>query len=116
MVDEPAGQCEESGADGARNDQAVGVVTGAAVVAQAWMIATAVARVIQRGGGEALAPLVIALTAIVVARALLVWAQEVVSRRASASVKSSLRRQLVRAAATSGDDALARKRRQRPAR
>jgi thiol reductant ABC exporter CydD subunit len=90
---------------------ALGTAAGVAVVAQAWVIATAVSRVIQRGGGEALAPLVLALAAIVSARALLVWVQEVVSRRASASVKSSLRRQLVRAAATSGDDALARTRR-----
>ena len=90
---------------------ALGVAAGVAVVAQAWVIATAVSRVIQRGGGEALAPLVLALAAIVSVRASLVWAQEVVSRRASASVKSTLRRQLVRAAATSGDDALARTRR-----
>ncbi len=90
---------------------ALGTAVGVAVVAQAWVIATAVSRVIQRGSGEALAPLVLALAAIVTVRALLVWMQEVVSRRASASVKSSLRRQLVRAAATSGDDALARTRR-----
>ncbi len=85
----------------------LGTLVAVAVVVQAWIVATAVARVIQRGDGDEaspLAPLVIALVAVFALRALASWAQAVASRRASAAVKSTLRRRVIRRIATAGPD------------
>ncbi|MDP2289572.1 MAG: thiol reductant ABC exporter subunit CydD [Actinomycetota bacterium] len=73
----------------------LGTATAVLVVVQAGLIATAVARVIERRGADGLTPLLVGLAATIGARAVLTWATEVVSQRASAAVKSELRTQLV---------------------
>lgn len=73
----------------------LGTVTAVLVVAQAGLLATGVAQIIERRGTRGLAPLLIALGLVVVGRALVAWAQEVAAQRASAAVKSQLRRQLI---------------------
>ncbi|MEZ5271485.1 MAG: hypothetical protein R2694_04125 [Ilumatobacteraceae bacterium] len=73
------------------------------VVVQAWLLATGISRVIERGGTQGLAPLLGALVAVVAGRALLGWAHESLARRAATSVKSTLRQRLARRAA---DDAV----------
>ena len=84
---------------------AVGVATAVLVIAQAWLLATVVT------GGFALGKTVSqlrtpmeALLAVVVARALLVWASEVAANRSSSRVKSELRGALVERIATLGPD------------
>ena len=69
------------------------------VVAQAWLLATGISRVIERGGPAGLAPLLGALVVVVAARSALGWAHESVARRAATSVKSTLRVRLARRAA-----------------
>jgi thiol reductant ABC exporter CydD subunit len=80
-------------------------LTALAVVAQAWLLATAVAAVLNRGKdlGHLRAPVVL-LLAVVVIRALLAWLSEVAANRCSASVKSDLRTALVERAAVLGPD------------
>lgn len=73
----------------------LGTATAVLVVVQAGLIATAVARVIERRGADGLTPLLVGLAAAIGGRAVLTWATEVVSHRASAVVKSELRAQLV---------------------
>ncbi|MGB8860086.1 MAG: thiol reductant ABC exporter subunit CydD [Ilumatobacteraceae bacterium] len=73
----------------------LGTVTAVLVVAQAGLLATGVARIIERRGTRGLAPLLVALGVVVLGRAVVAWAQEVAAHRASAAVKSQLRRQLV---------------------
>ena len=80
----------------------LGTVTAVLTVGQAWVIATAISRVIDRRGTSGLAPLIVALAAVVVARALVAWAHESIAHRAAAGVKAELRGRLVRRAA---DDA-----------
>jgi thiol reductant ABC exporter CydD subunit len=84
---------------------AIGVATAALVIAQAWLLATVVA------GGFALGKTVSqlrtpmeVLLAVVVARALIVWASEVAANRSSARVKSELRGALVERITTLGPD------------
>ncbi len=97
----------------------LGVVVAAAVVVQAWLLATAIARAIEGApGGDgadqahgSITALVVALAAVVLLRAAASWAQAVASRRASAAVKSTLRRQLVRRLTRVGDDEAVRLRR-----
>jgi len=72
----------------------IGVATGALVVVQAALLARAITTVVQ-GGSAALAPTAWLLAGVVVARAALVWLQEVVAYRAAAAVKSTLRRQVL---------------------
>ncbi len=73
----------------------LGTATAVLVVVQAGLIATAVARVIERRGADGLTPLLVGLAAALGGRAVLTWATEVVSHRVSAVVKSELRAQLV---------------------
>lgn len=73
----------------------LGAVTAVLVVAQAALMATALARVIERRGADGLTPPLVALAAVVAARATTAWARDVVGHRASAMVKSQLRRQIV---------------------
>lgn len=73
----------------------LGTVTAVLVVAQAGLLATGVARIIERRGTRGLAPLLLALGLVVLGRALVAWGQEVAAHRASAAVKSQLRRQLI---------------------
>lgn len=72
----------------------LGTVTAVLVVAQAGLLATGVAHVIDRRGTRGLAPVLVALGLVVLGRAATAWAQEVAAHRASAAVKSQLRRQL----------------------
>ncbi|MEQ1702355.1 MAG: thiol reductant ABC exporter subunit CydD, partial [Ilumatobacteraceae bacterium] len=73
----------------------LGTVTAVLVVAQAGLLATGVAQIIERRGTRGLAPLLVALGLVVAGRAVVSWAQEVAAHRASAAVKSQLRRQLI---------------------
>ncbi len=82
----------------------LGTVTAVLVVAQAGILAAAITRAIERRGTDGLASLCGALAVVVVLRAAVSWWHEVAARRASASVKSELRRQLVEAAAKGAAD------------
>ncbi|WP_438872938.1 thiol reductant ABC exporter subunit CydD [Paractinoplanes hotanensis] len=74
----------------------LGVVLAALIVAQATLLANGITDV-YLGGAQAsdLWPLLTALAAVVAGRAVVGWAQELVSDRASAGVKSTLRRQVL---------------------
>ncbi|GAB3425730.1 ABC transporter ATP-binding protein/permease [Flindersiella endophytica] len=67
---------------------AIGAVTGALVIAQAFLLTDAVVSVSLAG-----LPL---LAAVIAGRALLAWLQEVLAHRSSAAVKAALRRQVLR--------------------
>jgi ABC-type transport system involved in cytochrome bd biosynthesis fused ATPase/permease subunit len=82
----------------------LGTITAVLVVVQAGLLATAVARIIERRGTSGLSPLLVALTIVVSLRATVSWAQEVAAHRASAQVKSQLRRQIVRHATRGAAD------------
>lgn len=69
-------------------------------MAQAWLLATAIDSAFLAGADlGALRATLLALAVVLAARAAVAWAQESVARRCSASVKSSLRIKLLRAAA-----------------
>lgn len=72
----------------------IGVVTGLLVVVQAVLLAQGVTDVVLRGAD--ISTVAWGLVAVVLARAGLVWLQEVVAQRTAAAVKSSLRRQVLR--------------------
>jgi ATP-binding cassette, subfamily C, bacterial CydCD len=75
----------------------VTVAIAALVIVQAQLLATAIAGTFQGGLGlPALTGTVVALAAVVAGRAALAWAVEALSFRASAGVKSQLRRDLLR--------------------
>ena len=82
----------------------LGSATAVLVVVQAGILATGIARVIDRRGTDGLGPLLVALALVVAGRAVVSWAQETTAQRASAVVKSELRRQLVRRAVQSAAD------------
>ena len=71
----------------------IGVASGVLIVVQAVLLAHGIAGVVLRG--NAVAGVALGLAGVVVGRALLVWAQEVVAQRAAAAVKSTLRRQVL---------------------
>jgi ATP-binding cassette subfamily C protein CydD len=71
----------------------IGVASGLLIVVQAVLLASGIAGVVLHGAG--VAGVALGLTAVVTARGLLVWAQEVVAQRAAAAVKSSLRKQVL---------------------
>ncbi|GAA0922809.1 hypothetical protein GCM10009554_00610 [Kribbella koreensis] len=71
----------------------IGVATGFFIVVQAVLLAHAIAGVVLRGDGVGRVAWL--LVGVVVARAVLVWVQEVVAQRAAAAVKSTLRRQVL---------------------
>ena len=73
---------------------AVGVLTAALVVTQAWVVSSAIDRVVTHRS-DPVGGLVAALAAVIVARAVLVWIGEVAALRATASMKCDLRTQLV---------------------
>ena len=79
----------------------LGLATAALAVAQAWLLATAISSAFL-GGADAFAlrSTLVALAAVLAARAGVSWAQESVARRCSAAVKSSLRMRLLRHVAT----------------
>ncbi len=68
-------------------------------MAQAWLLATAIdSTFLGRANLDALRATILALAGVLGARAGVAWAQESIARRCSASVKSSLRMKLLRAA------------------
>lgn len=71
----------------------IGVASGVLIVVQAVLLARGIAGVVLHGSG--VAAVAWALAAVVLGRALLVWAQEVVAQRSAAAVKSTLRRQVL---------------------
>ncbi|MBO3734804.1 thiol reductant ABC exporter subunit CydD [Glycomyces niveus] len=73
---------------------ALGLARTACAVASAWLIASLIAGAFAAGKGlDTLGPQIIALAAVLSARALLASVQEAAAQRASATVKSGLRRQ-----------------------
>ncbi|WP_380169277.1 thiol reductant ABC exporter subunit CydD [Jannaschia sp. R86511] len=74
----------------------LGTLLAGAVLAQAALLSQVLARVVLGGAGPAdVSRLVTALLGVVAVRALLLWAQEVASARASARVRSQLRAALL---------------------
>ncbi|GAA1569869.1 MULTISPECIES: thiol reductant ABC exporter subunit CydD [Kribbella] len=71
----------------------IGVLSGVLIITQAVLLAHGIAGVVLHGTG--VGAVAWGLAAVVAARALLVWAQEVVAQRAAAAVKSTLRRQVL---------------------
>lgn len=75
---------------------ALGLLTALLAVGQAWLLASSIAGAIERGEGLAeLAIPLIALAAVLGARAALAWGAEIVAQRVSGVVKSDLRRRLL---------------------
>ena len=76
---------------------ALGLVTAALAVAEAWLLATAISSAfVGRAAVAALGGTLAALAIVLVLRAAVAWAQEAVARRCSAAVKSNLRMRLLR--------------------
>jgi ATP-binding cassette, subfamily C, bacterial CydD len=71
----------------------IGVATGLLIVVQAVLLARGITDVVLRG--EGVGQVAWLLVSVLVARALLVWLQEVVAQRSAAAVKSTLRRQVL---------------------
>ncbi|MGW6197823.1 thiol reductant ABC exporter subunit CydD [Kribbella sp. NPDC055110] len=71
----------------------IGVASGVLIIVQAVLLAHGITGVVLRGSG--VTAVAWGLVAVVVGRALLMWAQEVVAQRAAAAVKSTLRRQVL---------------------
>ena len=89
----------------------VTVAIAALVIVQAQLLATAIAGTFRGGLGlPALTGTVVALAAVIAGRAALAWAVEALSYRASAGVKSQLRRDLLRRAVQLGPRWLATRR------
>jgi thiol reductant ABC exporter CydD subunit len=82
----------------------IGAAVAVLVVTQASVLSSGLSRVIEHGGTQGLAPLLIGLLVVVALRAVLVWLQEVVAQRAAATVKSDLRRRLTVVALTPRSD------------
>jgi len=82
---------------------ALGVISTALVIAQAWLLADAIAQAF-RGGKDLgqLEGLVVALLLVVIGRAVLSWGTEVAAFRASATVKQQLRSALLQRVADGG--------------
>ncbi|MFC0628430.1 thiol reductant ABC exporter subunit CydD [Kribbella deserti] len=73
----------------------IGVTTGGLIIAQAVLLARAITTVVVSGTTAGVERLAWLLAATILARAVLVWLQEVVAQRSSAAVKSALRGQLL---------------------
>ena len=85
----------------------LGAATAALVLVQAQLLATGIARVVERSvGAGALTSLLLGLGGVVAGRAAIVWATEAASQRSAAAVKSELRRQVVAHVAGRGPAAL----------
>ena len=75
---------------------ALGVAAAIVAVLLAWLLARAISGAVMAGEGvEALAPVLVALAAVLVARSVLGWASEVLAQRISAGVKADLRLRLL---------------------
>ena len=72
----------------------LGIAGAALILAQAALLAHALAAAVRGGGTDAVAGTLLALLAVVAARAAAAWGGEVVALRAAATVKSQLRRAL----------------------
>lgn len=81
---------------------AVGLATTGCIVAFAFLVTTLITRAIDGAPLDTLWPFVGALVAVILIRALLVWANDALSARAAARVKSELRTQIVDATTTLG--------------
>lgn len=73
----------------------LGCLAGAAVIAQAWLLAELVARLVDGPGFAAVTGVATLLAAVVAGRGLVAWAQATAGARAAASVKAGLRHDLV---------------------
>lgn len=85
----------------------IGALQTAVVVAFAWLLTRAITRAIDGMPWAELIALLTALAAVIVARALLLWAREALSARAAARVQAQLRAQLVDAVGILGPGWLA---------
>ena len=85
----------------------IGALQTAVVVAFAWLLTRAITRAIDGMPWAELTALLTALAAVIVARALLLWAREALSARAAARVQAQLRAQLVDAVGILGPGWLA---------
>lgn len=85
----------------------IGALQTAVVVAFAWLLTHAITRAIDGMPWAELTALLTALAAVIVARALLLWAREALSARAAARVQAQLRAQLVDAVGILGPGWLA---------
>ena len=82
---------------------ALGAAAAGLVIAQAQLLSGAIAGAVDHGATlTSLRGIVIALAAVLAGRALIAWATEAASYRASAAVKSQLRRQVLARAAALG--------------
>ena len=81
----------------------LGGATAALVVAQAWLLASAIIEVFQDGADlDEIAPLVVGLAGVALGRSLVAWAQESAAYRSSAAVKEQLRLRLLSHVVTLG--------------
>lgn len=87
---------------------ALGTATAALVIAQAWLLSGAIARGFAGSGLGALRDTVLLLAAVIAGRVLVAWLGEAAAYRASATVKSQLRRRLLAHALSLGPRWLAR--------
>lgn len=85
----------------------IGALQTAVVVAFAWLLTRAITRAIDGMPWAELTALLTALAAVIVVRALLLWAREALSARAAARVQAQLRAQLVDAVGILGPGWLA---------
>ena len=76
---------------------AVGTVTAAVIVGQAWLLATAVAGTFARRDLSVLSATIWPLVGVFVARGLLSWLNSVLAQRSAAAVKSQLRTEIMAA-------------------
>jgi ATP-binding cassette subfamily C protein CydCD len=89
----------------------LGAVTACLVLAQAWLIATAISDVLVRHDGlTAVRTFVVLLAVVIVGRAVVAWLGELAANRASASAKSELRNALVEKIARLGPGGIDRER------
>ena len=86
---------------------AIGVAQTLVIVAFAWLVTRAITGVIDGTTAAELTGILTALAGVIVLRAALLWAREIVCARASARVEAQLRAQLVTAIAALGPEWLA---------
>lgn len=81
---------------------AIGLAQTAVIIGFAWLLTDAITGAISARGWTEIQNTLIALAGVIVARALLLWARESLSARASARVQAELRARLVEAVGTRG--------------
>lgn len=75
----------------------VGTLTAVVIVAQAWLLATAIAGTFERRDLSAVAATLVPLVGVFLARGLLSWLHSVLAQRSAAAVKSQLRTEIMAA-------------------